>query len=63
MLLNSTSLKPWSGVVTEILKDEIFFSARNSSISFKRAPRATQTICRKPHRYQTVVHFNCTHVS
>ena len=34
-----SSLEPSSGVVTEILQDDIFFSARSSSNSFKQAPR------------------------
>jgi len=38
-----SSLELSSGVVTEIFQDDIFFSARSSSSSFKRAPRKPST--------------------
>ena len=39
ILLMPSSLEPSSGVVTEIFQEDIFFLARSSSSSFKRAPR------------------------
>jgi len=38
-----SSLEPSNGVVTETFQDDILFSARSSSNSFKREPRKAST--------------------